>query len=57
VDLFRPFARSSRGGEDVFLPVAIFAEVPGISWGDALYKWVFAFLGNLVGAAVFVSTA
>ena len=39
-----------------FLPAAIFAEVPGISWGDALYNWVFAFLGNLVGAAVFVST-
>jgi hypothetical protein len=31
--------------------------VPGIDWGDALYNWVFAFLGNLVGAAVFVSTA
>ena len=39
-----------------FLPAAIFAEVPGITWGDALYNWVFAFLGNLVGAAVFVST-
>ena len=39
-----------------FLPAAIFADVPGISWGDALYNWVFAFLGNLVGAAVFVST-
>ena len=40
-----------------FLPAAIFADVPGISWGDALYNWVFAFPGNLVGAAVFVSTA
>jgi formate/nitrite transporter len=40
-----------------FLPAAIFAHVPNISWGDALYNWVFAFLGNLVGAAVFVSTA
>jgi formate/nitrite transporter FocA (FNT family) len=39
-----------------FLPAAIFADVPGISWGDALYNWVFAFVGNLVGAAVFVST-
>ena len=36
---------------------AIFADVPGITWGDALYNWVFAFLGNFVGAAVFVSTA
>src|SRR3954453_12721214 len=40
-----------------FLPAAIFAHVDGISWVDALYNWVFAFLGNLVGAAVFVSTA
>jgi formate/nitrite transporter len=40
-----------------FLPAAIFAGVPGITWGDALFNWVFAFLGNLVGAAIFVSTA
>src|SRR5688572_16770608 len=40
-----------------FLPAAIFAEVPGITWGDTLYNWLFAFLGNLVGAAIFVSTA
>ena len=40
-----------------FLPAAIFAEVPGISWGDALYNWAFAFLGNFAGAAIFVSTA
>jgi formate transporter len=38
-----------------FLPAAIFAHVPGVDWGDALKNWVFAFLGNLVGAAVFVS--
>ena len=40
-----------------FLPAAIFAEVPGLGWGDALNNWLWAFLGNLVGAAVFVSTA
>jgi hypothetical protein len=40
-----------------FLPAAIFADVPGIAWGDALHNWVFAFLGNLVGAAVFVAGA
>jgi formate/nitrite transporter FocA (FNT family) len=40
-----------------FLPAAIFAHVPGISWGDALRNWAFAFLGNLVGAAVFVAGA
>jgi formate transporter len=40
-----------------FLPAAIFANVPGIGWGDALHNWVFAFLGNFVGAAVFVAGA
>jgi len=40
-----------------FLPAAIFADVPGITWGDTLNNWLFAFLGNLVGAAIFVSTA
>jgi formate transporter len=40
-----------------FLPAAIFANVPGIGWGDALNNWLWAFLGNFVGAAVFVSTA
>jgi formate/nitrite transporter len=40
-----------------FLPAAIYAHVPGLGWGDAIHNWVFAFLGNLVGAVVFVSTA
>jgi formate/nitrite transporter len=40
-----------------FLPAAIFAHVPGISWGDALRNWAFAFLGNLVGATVFVAAS
>jgi formate/nitrite transporter len=40
-----------------FLPAAIFAHVPGLGWGDVIHNWIFAFLGNLVGAAVFVSTA
>src|SRR3954470_996929 len=38
-----------------FLPAAIFAHVPDIGWGDTIKNWVFAFLGNFVGAAVFVS--
>jgi formate/nitrite transporter len=38
-----------------FLPAAIFAHVPGIGWDDALRNWVFAFLGNLVGAGIFVA--
>ena len=37
-----------------FLPAAIFADVPDLSWGDALHNWLFAFAGNLVGAAIFV---
>jgi hypothetical protein len=31
--------------------------VPGINWGDALHNSAFAFLGNLVGASVFVAGA
>jgi formate transporter len=38
-----------------FLPAAIFADVPGITWGDALNNWLWAGLGNLVGAAIFVA--
>ena len=40
-----------------FLPAGIFAGVPGLGWGDILHNWVFAFLGNLVGAVVFVATS
>jgi formate/nitrite transporter FocA (FNT family) len=38
-----------------FLPAAIFAGVDGFTWADALHNWLFAFLGNLVGASVFVA--
>jgi formate transporter len=40
-----------------FLPAAIFAHVPGIGWDDTIKNWIFALLGNVVGAGVFVSTA
>src|SRR3954462_9129905 len=40
-----------------FLPAAIFAGVDGISWWDAIHNWIFAFLGNFVGAGVFVAGA
>jgi formate/nitrite transporter len=40
-----------------FIPAAIFADVPGIDWWDALHNWIFAFLGNLIGAAIFVAGA
>ena len=39
-----------------FLPAAIFAGLD-ITWWDAVHNWIFAFLGNLVGAAVFVAGA
>lgn len=38
-----------------FLPAAVFAHVPGIGWGHVVNNLVFAFLGNFVGAAVFVA--
>jgi formate/nitrite transporter len=40
-----------------FLPAAIFEHVNGITWGNTLENWVFALLGNFVGAAVFVAGA
>jgi formate transporter len=40
-----------------FLPAAIFADVPGIDWGDAAHNWLFAFLGNVVGATIFVAAS
>jgi formate transporter len=40
-----------------FLPAGIFAGVPELGWDDTLRNWLFAFLGNLVGAVVFVSTS
>ena len=40
-----------------FLPAAIFEHVPGVNWGNTVDNWLFAFLGNFVGAAVFVAGA
>jgi hypothetical protein len=40
-----------------FLPAAIFANVPDLTWWDAVHNWIFAFLGNMVGAVVFVAGA
>lgn len=45
-------ARQHRG-----LPAGIFAGVPGLGWGEVLHNWVFAFLGNLFGAVVFIATS
>jgi hypothetical protein len=39
-----------------FLPAAIFAGVD-LTWWDALHNWIFAFLGNFVGAVIFVAAA
>ena len=38
-----------------FIPAAIFAGVPDIGWGDGLHNWLVAFLGNAIGATVFVA--
>jgi formate transporter len=40
-----------------FIPAGIWAGVPDIGWGDALWNWLLAGAGNLVGAVVFVSTS
>jgi len=40
-----------------FLPAGIFAGVPGLGWDDTLRNWLLAFIGNLVGAVVFVATS
>ena len=40
-----------------FLPAAIFAHAGDVTWGGTINNWIFAFLGNLVGAAVFVAGA
>ncbi len=39
-----------------FLPAAIFAGVD-ITWWDAVHNWIFAALGNFIGAAIFVAGA
>ena len=38
-----------------FLPAAMFAGVADLTWWDVIHNWIFAFIGNLVGAAVFVA--
>jgi formate/nitrite transporter len=40
-----------------FLPAAIFADVDGVTWGNTLLNWLFAGVGNLIGAVVFVGTS
>jgi formate/nitrite transporter len=40
-----------------FIPAAMWAGVPGIGWDDALWNWLLAGAGNLVGAVVFVATS
>ncbi len=40
-----------------FLPAAIFAGMPDLGWADVLRNWSLAFVGNLVGAVVFVASS
>jgi formate/nitrite transporter FocA (FNT family) len=38
-----------------FLPLAMWQHVPGVSISHVLSNLVFAFLGNMIGAALFVA--
>ena len=40
-----------------FLPAAVFAGMPGLGWEDIARNWSVAFVGNLVGAVVFVGSS
>jgi formate/nitrite transporter len=40
-----------------FLPAAIFAGTGDLTWWDAVHNWIFAFVGNAVGASLFVGGA
>jgi formate/nitrite transporter len=40
-----------------FLPLALMTHVPHVTFGDVVWNLVMAFLGNLVGALVFVAGA
>jgi formate/nitrite transporter len=40
-----------------FIPAGIWAGVPDIGWDDALWNWLLAGAGNLVGAVVFVASS
>ncbi len=40
-----------------FLPAAVFAHVPGVTWAHTINNLIFAFVGNLLGAGVFVGGA
>lgn len=40
-----------------FLPAAMFAKVPDLTWGHVVNNLVFALIGNAVGAVVFVAGA
>jgi hypothetical protein len=48
-----------RGHDDLPgpIPTAIFAGVPDVGWDDAVWNWMLAGSGNLVGAVVFVATS
>jgi formate/nitrite transporter len=40
-----------------FLPAAIFAGDPNLTWGDTGINWLLAGAGNLIGAVIFVATS
>ena len=41
----------------VFVPAGIDTEVRRFGWDDALWNWLLAGVGTLVGAVVFVATS
>lgn len=40
-----------------FLPLGMFVDTPGLTWGDVSWNLLYALLGNIVGAALFVACA
>jgi formate/nitrite transporter len=38
-----------------FLPAAVFAHVPGLTWANTFHNLAFAWLGNFLGAGLFVA--
>jgi formate/nitrite transporter FocA (FNT family) len=40
-----------------FLPLGIFIHTPGLGWGDVAWNLSMAFLGNALGAVLFVAGA
>lgn len=40
-----------------FLPLGVFVHTPGLGWGEVVNNLIWAFIGNVIGAVVFVAGA